>query len=236
MKLLNYIWLALLISSQVVSGGDWPQWRGPKRDGKSSDTGLLKEWPGQGPALAWKTTGLGKGYAGISVVGDRIYTMGDKEDGSYLIALNADGGKPLWSAKAGALGAPGWGGFTGPRCTPTVSGDQVFTVGQWGELVCVNAKDGKAQWSKNYTNDFGSKRPEWGFSESPLVDGDQVIVTPGGNGGAIVALNKMTGDVLWRSKDFKDSAHYSSIVAADIDGVHQYVQLTAGSVVGVSAK
>ena len=227
--------LTLLACSQLCPAGEWPQWRGPNRDGKSTETGLLKEWPQQGPALSWKVNGLGKGYAGISAIGDRLYTMGDKEDGSYLIALSADGGKPLWSTKVGAVGAPGWGGFTGPRCTPTVSGGLVFTVGQWGELVCFNA-DGKQQWAKNYTNDFGSSRPEWGFSESPLVDGDQVIVTPGGKEGAMTALNKKTGEVIWRSKDFKDSAHYSSIIAADIDGLHQYVQLTAANVVGISAK
>src|SRR5689334_22916135 len=120
MKLFKIAGAALLISSQFVWGGDWPQWRGPNRDGKSTDKGLLKDWPSQGPPLAWRANGLGKGFASVAVVGKRIYTMGDKDDGSYLIALDANGGKPIWSTKVGAVGAPGWGGFTGPRCTPTV--------------------------------------------------------------------------------------------------------------------
>src|SRR5207245_1722978 len=114
---------------------------------------------------------------------------------SYLLALKAKDGRPDWKAKVGEGGAPGWGGFSGPRCTPTVDGDLVFCVNQWGELICVRAADGKEQWRKNYGRDLGSQRPEWGFAESPLVDGDRVVVTPGGSRGAMVAFNKKTGDV-----------------------------------------
>jgi outer membrane protein assembly factor BamB len=228
--------LGVLLSLQSVTAADWPQWRGPNRDGKSPEKGLLKEWPADGPKLSWTAQGLGNGYAGVAVVGDRIFTMGDKEGASYLVAVSTDGGKPIWATKIGNAGAPGWGGFSGPRATPTVSGGLVFTVDQWGELVCVNATDGKEQWRKNYTKDFGATRPEWGFSESPLVDGDQVVVTPGGTQGAMVALERKTGKVLWQSKDFTDAAHYSSIVTADIDGVHQYIQLTDQNLVGIAPK
>ncbi len=217
---------------------DWPQWRGPNRDGKSADTGLLKEWPADGPKPAWKATGLGKGYANMSVAAGRLFTMGDKEAVGYVIALNAADGKILWSTKVGAAGAPGpadWS-YPGPRCTPTVSGDLVFALDAWGEMICVTAADGKEQWRKNFDKDFGGKPPTWGFSESPLVDGDQVVVTPGGSQGAMVALDKKTGRLLWQSRDFTDEAHYSSIVPADIGGIRQYVQLTAASVVGISAK
>jgi hypothetical protein len=128
---------AIVSLSQLASApaADWPQWRGINRDGKSGDTGLLKEWPEGGPKLLWKATGLGRGYAGIIVVGDRLYVMGDKDDASSIMALNADGTKVLWSTKIGKPGAPGWGGFAGPRCMPTVDGDLMFTVDQWGELV-----------------------------------------------------------------------------------------------------
>jgi outer membrane protein assembly factor BamB len=217
---------------------DWPQWRGPNRDGKSADTGLLQEWPAGGPKLAWKATGLGKGYANMSVAGGRLFTMGDKEDAGYVIALSPADGKILWTAKIGAAGGPDpsqWN-YAGPRCTPTVSGDLVFAVNEWGEMACVSAADGKEQWRKDLRKDFGGKPPTWGYSESPLVDGDQVMVTPGGSQGAMVALDTKTGRVLWQSKDFTDEAHYSSIVAAEIDGVRQYVQLTAASVVGISSK
>jgi outer membrane protein assembly factor BamB len=230
--------LCTCLSSGQIQAGNWPQWRGPNRDGKSSDTGLLKEWPADGPKLAWKAMGLGKGYAGISSAADRLYTMGDKDGAGCVIALNAADGKILWSTKVGQPGAPdapGWS-YPGPRCTPTVNGDLVFALDAWGELLCVSAADGKEQWRKSSTNDFGGKPPTWGFSESPLVDGDQVVVTPGGKSGAMVALDKKTGRLLWQSKDFTDDAHYSSIMAAEINGVRQYIQLTAASVVGISTR
>ena len=122
----------------VRAADDWPEWRGPNRDGHSPDKGLLKQWPAGGPRLcAWKATGLGIGYATVSVVGDRVFTMGDKEDASYVVAMNRADGKPLWTAKLGKAGAPGWGGFAGPRCPPTVDGDRVYSVGQYGEVVCL---------------------------------------------------------------------------------------------------
>jgi glucose dehydrogenase len=164
--------------------------------------------------------------------------MGDKDAAGFVIALNAADGKICWSAKVGLPGAPdapGWS-YPGPRCTPTVSGDLVFAVDAWGELICVSPADGKEQWRKSFSQDFGGKPPTWGFAESPLVAGNQVLVTPGGKRGAMVALDKKTGRLLWQSKEFTDDAHYSSIVAAEIDGTRQYVQLTAASVVGVSAK
>jgi outer membrane protein assembly factor BamB len=225
-----------LISANVRAE-DWPQWRGPNRDGKSADTGLLKEWPAAGPKLAWKTTGLGKGYAGISVVGRHLFTMGDRDDAGYVIALRAADGKTIWSAKMGAAGSPdpsNWS-YPGPRCTPTVSGDLLFALNAWGEMVCLSAADGKELWRRDFGKDFGGKPPTWGFSESPLVDGDQVVVTPGGKQGAMVALDKRTGRVLWQSKDFTDEAHYASIMPAEIGGVRQYVQLTAASVTSISA-
>ena len=183
----------------------------------------------------WKATGLGAGYSTVSVVGKKIYTSGDNAATSLVLALNADDGKQVWAAKLGKPGAPGWGGFAGPRATPTVDGDLVFTVNQWGEMLCVQAADGKEQWRKDYTKDFAGKLPEWGFAESPLVDGDKVVVTPGGEQGAIVAMNKKTGAVVWRTKGFVDPAQYSSLIKAEIGGVPQYIQLTMASVVGVAA-
>jgi len=150
--------------------------------------------------------------------------------------LGGEGGKLVWPATVGMAGARGWGGFGGPRCTPTVDGGQVFAVDQWGTLVCVNAADGAEQWRKEYEKDFGAKRPEWGYSESPLVDKNQVVVTPGGEGGAMVALNRKNGEVIWRSKGFGDGAQYASIVVAQFGGVRQYVQLFMNNLMGVSAK
>jgi outer membrane protein assembly factor BamB len=231
--------IAVIIAAATCSqADDWPQWGGRNRDGKSADTGLLAQWPAGGPHLAWKATGFGKGYSTIAVVGDRLYTMGDKDNAGWLIAASADGGKILWSTKVGTAGAPVVPGydFPGPRSTPTVDGDLIVTLNAWGQLICVNAADGKVVWQKYTLKDFGGSPPTWGYAESPLVDGDQVVVTPGGPKGAMVALNKKTGELIWQSKDFTDAAHYSSIIPADIGGVHQYVQLTAEHVVGISAK
>jgi outer membrane protein assembly factor BamB len=230
--------IALLALSRpgFAAPADWPQWRGPSRDALSTETGLLKEWPKDGPTLLWKATGLGAGFSGVSVAGQRIFTMGDAADANHVLALNHADGKILWSAKLGKAGAPGWGGFAGPRATPTVAGDLVFALGQYGEVICVHAADGKEVWRKHLTTDFGGPLMEWGFSESPLVDGDQVLFTPGGPKGTVVALNKKTGALIWQSKDWTDNAHYSSIISAEIDGVRQYVQLTDKSLAGVAPK
>ena len=224
----------LLSHSAFAASSEWSQWRGPNRDGLSTETALLKEWPKDGPPLLWKTTGLGAGFSGVSVAGQRIFTMGDQTDANHVLSLNRADGKLLWSTKLGKAGAPGWGGFTGPRATPTVEGGLVFALGQFGEVICVNAADGKEVWRKHLTTDFGGPLMEWGFSESPLVDGDQVLFTPGGTNGTLVALKKTTGDLIWQSRGWTDKAHYSSIIIAEIDGVRQYVQLTDKSVAGVA--
>ena len=217
------------------ASGDWPQWRGPNRDGHSPDAGLLKQWPAGGPKLLWKAPGLGSGYTSVSAVGNRLFAMGDKDDASYVIAMNRTDGQPLWTAKVGKAGAPGWGGFAGPRCTPTVNGDLVFAVGQYGEVACVDAASGKEHWRKDYVKDFGGKLPEWGYCGMPLVDGDRVILVPGGQRGNLAALNKNTGELIWQSKEFTDSIHYSSPIVAEIGGVRQYIQLTDASVAGIAA-
>ena len=216
------------------AGGDWPQWRGARRDAVSTETGLLASWPAEGPPLAWKNAELGGGYAGVSVAAGRIYTMGDGADACYVYALEEAGGKRLWAAKVGPTG--GGGGYPGPRCTPTVSGDWVFALGQFGDLICVEAATGKEKWRKNLERDFaGQMMSGWGYSESPLVDGDNLICTPGGAGGTLVALKKLTGELVWRSREFTDMAAYSSVVPVERNGAREYVQLTDESVAGVGA-
>ena len=158
--------LAVLFSVFTArAADDWPQWRGPNRDGRSADTGLLKKWPNDGPKLLWKATGLGEGYAGVAVVGDRLYTMGDEGDNDSLIALDRADGHKLWSTKVGRSGAPGWGGFAGPRCVPTVdeSANLVFTVGQYGEVLCADATSGKAVWRKELRKGFRSPAARMGL-------------------------------------------------------------------------
>jgi outer membrane protein assembly factor BamB len=234
-RLITLALVQLLTSSVLASSADWSQWRGPNRDGTSTETGLLKQWPAGGPTLLWKSADLGGGYSSISASGNKLFTMGEKDGSSYVIALGTDG-KLLWQTKVGKAGAPGWGGFSGPRCTPTVASGLVVGVDQWGDLICVDAETGSEKWRKNYEQDFGAKRPEWGFAESPLVDENRVLITPGGQQGAMVALNLQTGETLWRTTGFNDEAQYSSAVVALIGGVRQYVQLTMENLVGVSAK
>ena len=231
--------IVFLTTTSIVAQ-DWPQWRGGSRDGRSVETGFLQTWPSGGLKLIWRTGNLGEGYAGVSIVANRLYAMGGLSDTNVIMAIDTEDGDILWSTKFGIAGLVGntrsGNTFPGPRCTPTVDGDMIYGVDHHGELICVTVADGGIQWSKHFVDDFGGTVPRWGFSESPLVDGDQVVVTPGGSKGAMVALDKRTGDLIWQSKEFTDGAHYASIVAVEIAGIHQYVQLTGESVVGISPK
>jgi outer membrane protein assembly factor BamB len=229
--------LPVLIFAFAVSTAtatDWPQWRGPDRTDVSKEKGLLKTWPEGGPKLLWTFRDAGMGYAGFAIVGDRLYSMGADDKAEYLFAIDLKTQKKLWSTELGKLYQEGHG--DGPRGTPTVDGPFVYGIGSLGTLICVKADSGEKVWSKNFTTDFGGGQPHWAFTESPLVDGDKVVCTPGGRQGAVVALNKKTGEVVWQSKEFKDNAAYSSLVATELGGVRQYIQLTAESVVGIAAE
>ena len=215
-----------------LSAADWPQWRGPKRDGHSPETGLLQEWPAGGPPRVWKTNGLGAGYSSVAVANGRIFTMGDRGDSSFIHAFDLKG-KPLWSAKVGKPG--GGGGYDGPRGTPTVDGEFVYAPGQHGDLVCVAAATGNEVWRKSLTKEFGGQAGGWSYSESPLIDGEQLICTPGGQQGTLLALDKKTGAKTWQASQWKDSAEYVSPIVAESAGTRQYIQLTGNSVGGVAA-
>jgi outer membrane protein assembly factor BamB len=227
--------LASLLPLAARAADDWPQWRGPNRDGHSPDTGLLKQWPKEGPRLVWKASGMGSGYASVSIVGDRIFTTGDQGDSNFLMALSRADGKPLWKTRLGRAGAPGWGGFAGPRCSPTVDGDLVIAVGQYGEVLCADAATGREVWRKDYVKDLGGELPEWGYAGMPLVDGDRVVLAPGGPKGALAAVEEATGKLVWQSAELTEGIHYSSPIVAEIGGVRQYIQLTDASVAGIAA-
>jgi outer membrane protein assembly factor BamB len=224
--------LAGLLALNISGANDWPQWQGPHRNGISEEKGLLQDWPSGGPKLLWKAQGLGNGYATVITSGDKIFTLGERASDSQIIALNRADGSELWRAKVGRSGERG--GYRGPRSTPSTDGQLVFGVGIGGELACVDAKTGQEKWHKDFSQ-FGGSEPGWGFAESALIDGDKLIATPGGSKGAIIALNKNTGEMIWQSTGFTDPAHYSSVMPADIFDVHQYVQLTAQDVVGIKA-
>jgi outer membrane protein assembly factor BamB len=236
---------ALCLCATEARAADWPQWRGQNRDGKSPETGLLQSWPEQGPPLAWRAEGLGGGFSSVAVAGDHIYTLGDLGDAQYAIAVKRDGGAIVWKTKIG----PAWEDkYLGPRSTPTVDGDHVYVLGTEGDLFCLDAATGKKVWSRNLPKDFGGTMMkaqgtyEWKFSESPLIDGKQIIVTPGAQDAALVALKKKNGKEIWRTAipDLGErgayGAGYSSVVVSEAGGIRQYVQLLGRGVVGVEAK
>jgi outer membrane protein assembly factor BamB len=222
-----------LVLSALLTAGDWPEFRGPGRDGLSTEKGLLKKWPKDGPKLIWSQGGLGLGHATVVIQGDRMYTTGDQDDGNYLHALKRDGGDRIWKRQIGKAGGPGWGDFKGTRSTPAVDGDRVYALGQYGELICCESKSGEELWRKHFIDDFGASLPEWGFSEGLLVDGKRLVCSPGGDKGTVIALDKLSGETLWRCKDLTDQAQYASLIRVEIAGVPQYVVFTQANVAGI---
>ena len=228
--------IALILGAGVAAAGtngDWPQWRGPDRNGVSAETGLLKLWPKGGPARTWSVSGLGKGYGTVAVQGDRIYMQGTQGDRSVVFCLNGADGKTIWTRALGRSLDQDKGG--GPRGTPTVDGERVYALSEDGDLACLGAKDGAVAWTRNILKDFGGTNPTWLISESPLVDGNRVIVTPGGNGAGVVALDKATGNTVWAAAELNDQAAYSSCIVADVQGVRTIMTLTSSAGVGVRA-
>jgi len=220
--------LLALTAGTDARPADWPQFRGPKRDDVSTETGLLKSWPADGPALVWTAKGIGGGYSSVSISGDRIYTLGNKGNLTHVIALERDTGKIVWSSEVGESG-----GNLG--CTPTVDGKHVYAIGQGGDVVGLETETGMRVWRHNLVKEFGGKFGGWKYCESPLVDGDRLVCTPGGAEATMVALNKLTGEVIWKCAIPAEhpEAGYSSIVIAEVGHVKHYVQLLNGGVVGV---
>ena len=233
LAILFALMLAPLITGAPAPGVDWPQWRGPERNGISSDAGLLKQWPSAGPPKVWSVSKLGEGYGSLAIKGDRIYVQGTSGSASAVFCLNRADGKQIWSASLGPKMSEGKG--NGPRSTPTVDEDRVYVLTENGDLACLQARDGSRVWSKNILKEFGGGNPHWLISESPLVDGNRLIVTPGGKGAGIVALDKMTGKLVWATKDLSDEAGYASCIVADIGNVHTIMNFTSRSAVGVRA-
>jgi outer membrane protein assembly factor BamB len=229
---------AILFSSLIARADDWAQWRGPERDGKSKETGLLKKWPEEGPKLVWQKNDIGMGYSTPSVVGERLYLMSNEgSDAEFVKAFQVADGKPVWSQRIGKVGpnTPAMN-YPGARSTPTVDGDSIFVLGSDGDLACLETATGKPKWQKNLRTDFGGAPGEWAYAESPLVDGDHLIVTPGGKSATIACLSKKTGDTVWTcATPGGDTAGYASAIAIEAGGVKQYVQFLQKGLVGVEA-
>jgi outer membrane protein assembly factor BamB len=225
----------------VARAADWPQWRGPNRDGVSSETGLLSHWPEGGPHLLWEARGAGRGYSSMACVGGRLYTVGDtlateSDDDEYLICFAASDGKTVWKTKLGQRYRNSNKGWESSRSTPTVDGEHIYILTGNGELIALKSADGKELWRKSLSADFGGKKGDgWAYSESVLVDGDKVVCTPGGKT-TMAALDKLTGSTIWTATlPAKPGAGHASIVVSEVGGTRVYVQTTQGFGLGVRA-
>jgi len=216
---------------------DWPQWRGTHRTGLSPEKGLLKEWPQGGPKLLWERKDIGKGYSTPAVVGDRLYFMANRDGKEHAVALSVKDGSRVWSTIVGKVGPNQGPQYPGTRSTPTVEGDRIYVLGSDGDLACLEKVEGKIVWSKNLKKTFNGAPGAWAYSESVLIDDDNLICTPGGKKATMAALKKKDGEIVWECASPKgDAAGYASPIAVDIGGIHQYVQFVAGGVIGVDAK
>lgn len=238
------VFLATLLVTAPALAGDWPQWLGAERNGVSAETGLLAEWPEAGPDVLWRAK-LGKGFSGIAVVGDRLYTMYAETGSEYAVCLNAADGEVVWRVKTGDYYQEKQGG-DGPRSTPTVDGEVVYVLSAEGTLYSLTADTGGKIWQKSLVEVFGSAVPRWGFSTSPLVEGDLLFVEVGGlkgnilvnmvikrqAGSTVAAIDKKTGRTLWTSLD--DKMSYSSPIAYMVGGARQVAFFTAYALVGLS--
>lgn len=193
--------IVMMAFSCTGLAADWPQWQGPNRDGKSPDTGLLKAWPEDGPPLAWRVGDLGGGDSAPAIADGKIFLMSNRDDKQVVLALSEKDGREIWVTPLGpAVEQRASQSKEGPAGTPTVDGDRLYVEGMGGKVVCLQVKDGKIMWQVSMTEAFGGRAPMWSYRESPLVDGDKLICTPGGPDAILVALDKLTGEILWKSK------------------------------------
>lgn len=240
--------LCAVLLAQFVSVGrsespavSWPTFRGAERTAVAPDTGLLAAWPEGGPKLAWESSGAGRGYASVAIAGGRIYTLGDgpstaDDKDEYLTCFNQANGRPLWKAKTGEAWNEGDPSWQGSRSTPSVDANRIYVITPHGVLVCVNDR-GAEVWRKDLREEFdGEKADGWGYSESVLIDGHKLVCTPGGEAHTMVALDKLTGELIWSTSRGNDrGAGHASIVIAEVSGTRVYVQITGSGAMGVRA-
>lgn len=225
----------LLVSS--ASAIDWPQWRGPNRDGVSKETGLLQSWPEGGPAIRWRAANLGTGYSTPAVTKGRVYLQSTRGANEVAMALDEKTGAPVWEVVIGKVGKNEGPQYPGTRSTPTIDGDRLYCLASDGQLVCLDTAQGERKWGKHLRDDLGGQAGRWAFAESVLIDGDTVVCTPGGSASAMAALNKNTGDVIWKTTPPEASnAEYASIMVVDKGPTKQYVTYLRNALIGVDAK
>lgn len=231
--------LTFAILLPAIRAEDWTGFRGPQRNGTSKETGLLQQWPSEGPKLLWKATDLGHGYSSLAVVGEHFYTLGNEGmENEFVEARTAKDGKGAWKTALGKVGQNvAQANYAAARSTPTVDGEFLYVLGSDGELASVAVKDGKIRWHKSLRTDFDGHPGAWAYAESPLIDGDTLVATPGGAEATIVALNKNTGETIWKSSlPQAGAAAFSSVIKFEVAGSRQYVQLLEKGLFGIEAK
>lgn len=241
----------LLAGKLSLTAADWPQWRGPQRDGVCTETGLLQQWPEGGPELLWSSTNLGRGYSSPIIVGERIVLTGDVGDELHLFALDL-AGRLIWRATNGASWLKP---YPGARSTVTFNDGKLYHLNAHGRVACLQAETGKEIWAVNILERFGGTNIHWGLSECLLVDGARVIVTPGGSKGLMAALDKRTGQTVWASEPLLlgdspspaqqrvaepfgavDSASYASPILFELGGRRMIVSCSLRHAFGVDAE
>jgi len=243
MNMIRYFLILAVTLSSPAFAQDWPQFRGPNRDGVSDNTGLLKAWPEDGPKLLWTAEGAGRGYSSVSIVDGKLYTLGDApstadDKDEYLLCFDVKTGKQLWKSKTG----PAWKSFgsddwQSSRSTPTIDGEHAYVLTAQGKLHCFNINDGKEVWKCDLKAEYGGDKGDgWGYGESVLIDGDALVCTPGKEENTMLALNKKTGQKIWSASRPEDrGAGHASIQISEVGGVKVYVNTTASGAMGVRA-
>jgi outer membrane protein assembly factor BamB len=228
--------IAVLLTGARLVADDWPQWRGPDRSNASRETGLLKQWPTNGPPLAWRVTGIGLGIHSVSVAGGRVFAVGNRDGGEFVFALDARTGQKLWATRVGnSIEENALMRWLTQR-SPTVDGGQLYTFTANGELLCLRVGDGQKVWQRSYPKDFGARRPPWGFTDHPLVDGERLICSPFTTNAVIAALNKHTGEVVWKtSLDERIIAGYAALAQSAAGGVPQFILFHGSGLDGFAA-
>ncbi|MFO0924929.1 MAG: PQQ-binding-like beta-propeller repeat protein [Pirellulales bacterium] len=234
----SWMWIALgVLSASTAMADDWTQWRGPHRDGRSEEKGLLSKWPEGGPRLLWQANDIGGGYSTPSIANGKAYmvaSIGTEQE--EVIALSVNDGKQIWKQTIGKVGPNQGPQYPGSRSTPTIVGKDLYCLGSDGDLVCLNAESGSKIWSKNLRKEFDGQAGMWAYTESPLIDGDLLICAPGGKKATVVALKRGTGELVWSCPlPDGDAASYSSPMVATIGGTKQYVLFLGKGIVGIQA-
>ncbi len=227
---------AFLVVTALSPAADWPRWRGADQSNASPETGLLQHWPDGGPPLVWRVTGVGLGIHTVSVAGGRVFVVGNRDDGEFLFALDADSGEKIWAARIDTPVPEGRLMRWLTQRSPGVDGDRVYTLSVGGDLVCHRVADGVETWRVRYASAFGVSRPVWGYADHPLIETDRVICAPSGTNAAVAALDKLNGKVLWQCPlpDLGWPGH-AALVRAEIGGVPQYVFLHGNGIAGFAA-